>query len=171
MNDDQKLAADEARKLNKHEEIKDDLREQAHEDITRKAETVRPDDRESTEVASELKHNAVREVADTEAQIVRARRVSRLSQVIDYVFFLIYGIITLEIVLEALGARENAGFKQFIDTLAAPLLAPFEGLMSDPGMGEFRLMLSYIFALIAYFLLHLAVKKLLRLFIQQKTTV
>ena len=170
MNDDQKLAADEARKLNQHEETKDELREQAHDDITRKAASIRPDDRESTEVAADMKRNVVREVADTEAHIVRARRISRLTQVIDYVFFLIYGIITLEIVLEALGARETAGFKQFIDTLAGPLVAPFEVLMADPGMGEFRLMLSYIFALIAYFLLHLAVKKLLRLFVQQTTT-
>lgn len=171
MNDDEKLAADEARKLNKHEEIKDELRDQAHTDIARKAAAVGPNERESADVAGAMKHNAVREIADTEADIVRARGVSRLSQVIDYVFFLIYGIITLEIVLEALGARENAGFKQFIDTLASPLLAPFEGLMADPGAGNYRLMLSYVFALIAYFLLHLAVKKLLRLFVQQKTTV
>ena len=73
--------------------------------------------------------------------------------------------------LEALGARETAGFKQLVDTLSAPLLAPFEGLMPDPGSGNYRFMISYVFALIVYFLLHLAVKGLLRLFIQKKTTV
>ena len=169
MNDDEKLAADEARKLNKHEEIKDELRDQVHEDIAGKARAATPSDRETAAVAGTLKRDAVREVAETESQIARARRVSRLLQIVDYVFFLIYGIITLEIVLEALGARENAGFKQFVDTLAAPLLAPFEGLMADPGAGNYRFMLSYVFALIAYFLLHLAVKKLLRLFVQERT--
>jgi hypothetical protein len=168
VNDDEKLAADEARKLSKHEEIKDELREQAHADIARQAEATRPTDRETAAVATELKRHAVREVADTEGEIARARRVNRLTQIVDYVFFLIYGIITLEIVLEALGARENAGFKQFVDTLAAPLLAPFEGLMADPGAGNYRFMLSYVFALIAYFLLHLAVKKLLRLFVRER---
>ena len=172
MNDDDKLAADEARKLEQHEDVKGEVREQVHDDIARKAAVARPAESASEDVlARQMKQNAVREVADTENAIDRARTVTRISQVIDYVFFLIYAIITMEIVLEALGAREGAGFKQFVDTLAGPLVAPFEGLMSDPAMGEFRLMLSYVFALIAYFLLHLAVKKLLRLFVQQKTAV
>lgn len=172
MNDEDKLAADEARKLEQHEDVKGEVREQVHDDIARKAAVARPaESAQEDALAAKMKHQAVREVAETENEIDRTRTVARVSQVIDYVFFLIYAIITMEIVLEALGARESAGFKQFVDTLAGPLVAPFEGLMADPGMGEFRLMLSYIFALIAYFLLHLAVKKLLRLFVQQKTTI
>ncbi|MBA3948409.1 MAG: hypothetical protein H0X44_00495 [Acidobacteria bacterium] len=172
MNDDDKLAADEARKLEQHEDVKGEVREQVHDNIARKAAVARPAESASEDVlAGQMKQNAVREVAETENAIARARTVTRVSQVIDYVFFLVYAIITMEIVLEALGAREGAGFKQFVDALAGPLVAPFEGLMADPGRGEFRLMLSYVFALIAYFLLHMAVKKLLRLFVQQKTTI
>lgn len=172
MNDDDKLAADEARKLEQHENVKDEVREQVHDNIARKAAATHPEEsaREDA-LAGQMKQKAVREVAETETAIDRARAVTRVSQVIDYLFFLVYAIIAMEIVLEALGAREGAGFKQFVDTLAGPLVAPFEGLMADPNMGEFRLMLSYVFALIAYFLLHLAVKKLLRLFVQQKTTI
>jgi len=172
MNDDEKLAADEARKLQQHEAVKGDVREKVHAEISRQADDIRPREQQTAEaLAGSLKRSAVREVAETEASIARARTLARVSQVADYVFFLIYGIIALEIVLEALGARENAGFKQFIDTLSAPLLAPFEGLMADPGAGNSRFMLSYVFALIVYFLIHLAVKGLLRLFVQKKTTI
>jgi hypothetical protein len=172
MNDEEKLAADEARKLRQHEEVKGEVRQKVHSEISREADQTTPGDHDRAEVlADSLKHKAVREVADTEATLDRTRTVARFSQVVDYVFYLIYGIIALEIVLEAFGAREGDGFKQFVDTLAYPLLAPFEGLMSDPGQGNYRFMLSYVFALIAYFLLHLAVKGLLRLFVQKKTTV
>ena len=172
MNDEEKLAADEARKLEQHEQVKGEVREKVHAEISRQADDIRPSETASADaLAGSLKQKAVREVADTEATIDRTRTLARVSQIIDYVFYLFYGIIGLEIVLEALGARENAGFKQFVDALASPLLAPFEGLMADPGMGQYRFMLSYVFALIAYFLLHLAVKGLLRLFVQKKTTI
>jgi len=172
MNDEEKLAADEARKLQQHEAVKSEVREKVHAEISRKADDIRPPEEQKAEaLASSLKEKAVHEVADTEARLARTRTIARLSQVIDYVFYLIYGIIALEIVLEALGARENAGFKQLVDTIAAPLLAPFEGLMPDPGAGNYRFMISYVFALIVYFLLHLAVKGLLRLFVQTKTHV
>lgn len=172
MNDEEKLAADEARKLRQHEDVKGDVREKVHAEITREADDITPrEHKEADAIAGSLKHKAVREVADTESELARTRVIARLSQVVDYVFYLIYGIISLEIVLEALGAREGAGFKQFIDTLAAPLVAPFEGLMADPAQGDYRFMLSYVVALIVYILLHLAVKGLLRLFIQRKTTV
>ena len=172
MNDEQKLAADEARKLQQHEAVKGEVREKVHAEISRQADDIRPREQDTADaLASTLKQKAVREVATTEAQIDRARTIARLSQIVDYVFYLIYGVIALEIVLEALGARENAGFKQFVDTMSAPLLAPFEGLMADPAAGNYRLTISYIFALIVYFLVHLAVKGLLRLFIQKKTTV
>jgi uncharacterized protein YggT (Ycf19 family) len=172
MNDEEKLAADEARKLRQHEAVKGRVSENVHAEISREADRTTPREQNTAgDVASSLKQKAVREVADTESELTRTRRLARVSQVVDYLFYLIYGIISLEIALEALGAREGAGFKQFIDTLAAPLLAPFEGLLADPATGSYRFMLSYVVALIVYVLVHLAVKGLLRLFIQKKTTV
>jgi uncharacterized protein YggT (Ycf19 family) len=172
MNDEEKLAADEARKLHQHEAVKGEVREKVHAEISRQADDITPRDRDQAEVlAGSLKQKAVREVADTEADLARTRRIARLSQVVDYVFYLVYGIIALQIVLEALGARENAGFKQFIDTLSAPLLAPFHGLMADPAAGNYQFMVSYLVALVVYFLIHLAVKGLLRLFVQRQTSV
>lgn len=172
MNDEEKLAADEARKLQQHEAVKGEVREKVHAEISRQADDITPRDQGQAEVlASSLKQKAVREVADTEADLTRTRTVARLSQVVDYIFYLVYGIISLEIVLEGLGARENAGFKEFIDTLASPLLSPFRGLMADPASGNYQFMISYVVALIVYFLVHLAVKGLLRLLVQKKTTV
>jgi hypothetical protein len=43
--------------------------------------------------------------------------------------------------------------------------------MPDPAAGGFQLMLSYLVALAAYVLLHLAVNGLLRIFAQRKTAV
>jgi uncharacterized protein YggT (Ycf19 family) len=172
MANDEKLAADEARRIAQHESVKGEVREKVHAEITRKADQVTPAERASAEaLADSLKRKAVREVAASETELDRSKAFARASQVADYVFYLIYGIIGLEIVLEALGARESAGFKRFVDTMAAPLLAPFQGLMPDPGIGRFRFMVSYVVALVVYVLLHLAVNGLFRLFVQRKTAV
>ena len=85
--------------------------------------------------------------------------------------FVIYGLIGLEIILELLGAREGAGFKQFIDVLTAPLLAPFRGLLPAPSVGPMQLMLSFIFALVVYMFLHLAINGLLRMAAHRKLSV
>ena len=116
-----------------------------------------------------MKEKAVQEVTGTERELGRARVVARGSQVVDYVFYLVYGIITLAIVLEAIGARESAGFKQFVDTIAWPFVAPFRGIMNDPAVGSFQFMLSYVVALVAYMLLHAAINGLLRIFAHRKT--
>jgi hypothetical protein len=43
--------------------------------------------------------------------------------------------------------------------------------MPSPGVGNFRVMLSYIVALVVYLLLHMAVNGLFRLFVYRKTVV
>src|SRR4029077_1104660 len=122
-------------------------------------------------LAESLKRKAVREVAATEAELDQGQAVARASQIVDYLFYIVYGIIGLEIVLDAIGARQSAGFKQFIDAIATPFLAPFKGLMTTPGVSSFRFMLSYIVALVVSLLLHTAVTGLLRLFVHRKTVV
>jgi uncharacterized protein YggT (Ycf19 family) len=172
MKTDETLAADEKRRIAQHEAIKGEVREQVHGEISRKAGHVSPAENTGTEALAEsLKQKAVREVSASETELERGKAFARGSQVVDYIFYLIYGIIGLESVLEALGAWEQAGFKQFVDAIATPVLAPFQGLMPDPGVGSFRFMLSYVIALGVYMLLHMAVNGLLRLFVQRKTTV
>jgi uncharacterized protein YggT (Ycf19 family) len=172
MKEDEKLAADEAQRIAQHESVKGEVREKVHADITRQADRHMPAEQRNTEaLAASLERKAVREVADTEVELERAHTVARASQVVDYVFYLVYGIIGLEIVLALIGARESAGFKQFIDAIATPFLLAFRGLMPDVGVGRFRFMLSYIIALFVYMLVHAAVNGLLRIFVHRKTVV
>jgi uncharacterized protein YggT (Ycf19 family) len=165
------LRKDEDRRTDQHETVKGQLRNQVHEEIKRKSGIDNKEKAEIESVAHELKHEAIREVSATESELSRAKQVARISQVINYVFGLIYGLIGLLIALELLGARQSSGFKQFIDTVTWPLVGPFKGLMPDPSVGNFQLMLSYIIGLIVYGLLHLAVRGLLRLFAERQTTV
>lgn len=165
------LRKDEDRRTDQHETVKGQLRNQVHAEIQRKSDIDNQEKSEIESVAHELKHKAIREVSATESEISRARTVARISQVINYIFGLIYGLLGLLIALELIGARESSGFKQFINAATAPLVAPFKGLMPDPRVGNFQLMLSYIIGLIVYGLLHLAVKGLLRLLVERQTTV
>ncbi len=168
----EKLAADEARRIAQHERIKGKLEEDVHAGIAEKAAAKTPSDQAQMDaVAAKLKQKAAAEVVETESELDRARRTTRMSQVVDYVFYVTYGLIGLEIILELFGARQRSGFKQFLDAVTLPLLAPFKGLMPDPALGPLQLMLSYIVALIVYALLHMAVNGLLRLFVVRKSTV
>jgi uncharacterized protein YggT (Ycf19 family) len=165
------LAIDEARRIEEHESVKGEVRRKVHADIAEQAGATRDGDAQEAVAAASLKEKAVQEVTGTEREIGRARVAARGSQVIDYAFYLVYGIVALATVLEAIGARESAGFKQFVDMLAWPFVAPFRGIMNDPAVGSFRFMLSYVVALVAYVLLHAAINGLLRIFAERKTTV
>jgi len=172
MERDAKLAADEARRIAQHESVKGEVREKVHHEIAQEADRAPTTDRAGAgRLADSLKQRAVREVESTDSELERSKAVARVSQVVDYLFYLVYGVIGLEIVLDALGARQSAGFKQFIDALSAPFLAPFRGLVLEPGIGRFRFMTSYVVALAVYMLLHMAVNGLLRLFVHRKTAV
>jgi uncharacterized protein YggT (Ycf19 family) len=172
MIDDEKLAVDESRRLAQLEAVKGQARGEVTAEVASRMDApTRDDDARAAAIAGTLKNKAYDEVVETETELERTRGLARISQVVDYVFYLVYGIVGLEIILELLGARESAGFKRLIDTLSAPLLAPFEGLMPDPGRGAFRLMLSYIMALVVYLLLHLAINGLLRMFAHRKVAV
>ena len=172
MDKDTKLAADEARRIAQHESVKGDVREKVHHEIAEEAK--RPSETEharTSRIADSLKQRAVREVESTEWELERGKSVARMSQVVDYLFYLVYGVIGLEIVLDAVGARQSAGFKQLLDAMAMPLLAPFRGLLLEPGVGRFRFMTSYVAALVVYAMLHMAVSGLFRLFVHRKTAV
>lgn len=167
-----KVAAEEARRVAQHERIKEKLEADIHGRIAREAAYESPSEHAALgSVAASLKRKAAEEVLETEADLDRARSLGRVSQVLDYVFLIVYGLIGLEIGLELLGARQASAFKRFLDLLTAPLLAPFKGLMPDPSVGPLQLMLSYVVGLVVYFLLHRALNALLRLFAQRKSEI
>jgi uncharacterized protein YggT (Ycf19 family) len=165
------LKKDEDRRTNQHETVKGQLRNQVHDEIKRSSDIDEREQAEIESVAHELKHRAIHEVSTTEGDLLRARQSARISQVVNYVFGFVYGLIGLLIVLELIGARESSGFKQFINSVTWPLVAPFKGLMPDPRVGNFQLMLSYIIGLVVYGLVHLAIRGLLRLAAERQTTV
>ena len=119
-----------------------------------------------------MRRTAVEEVVQTEREVGRARGIARISQVIDYLFFLIYGLLTIRLLLELFAARESAGFFKFIKTITDPFYSPFRGLVPSPSTAEgFTLALPVIVAIVVYMLLHLAINGFLRMFAHRKTEV
>jgi uncharacterized protein YggT (Ycf19 family) len=168
---DNKLAQDEARRISGHEQVKDQIRRDVQDEVQIAADQKRTEKPVVEHVAADLKNRAVQEVSGAEAELDRAKRAARTSQIVDYIFYLIYGIIGIEIALELLGAREASGFKRFMDLISMPLLAPFRGLMHDPAIGSSQLMFSYIIGLGVWILIHVAINGALRLFVHKKTAV
>ncbi|HZS04174.1 MAG TPA: YggT family protein [Blastocatellia bacterium] len=172
MVEDEKLAIDESRRQMQHEAVRGTVGSEVQTEIARHADRLDGQDQARVAALGErLKDKTITEVATTETEIERARGLARVSQVVDYIFYLIYGIITLEIVFDLLGARQGNTFRELIDALSAPLLAPFNNLLPDPSAGRFHFRLSYLVALVIYLMLHMAINGLLRLMAHRKTAI
>jgi len=172
MADKNPLTVDESNRISQYETVKGRVQEEVNHEIASHADSLNERERaQAAEVGGELKRKALTEVISTETELERSKAVARFSQVIDYLFYLAYGLISLQIILDLLGARRGNSFRNFIDTVCAPLLAPFNNLMPSIGRGSFQLRLSYVFALIVYVLLHGAVNGLLRLLAHRKTAI
>jgi uncharacterized protein YggT (Ycf19 family) len=172
MTDKTNVMADEERRLASHQEVKASIDDDVNARI--KQESARVEPKESAEVAGvarELKQKSVREAVGTERELGRGRAAARVSQVVDYLFYLIYGLIALEFLLGLMGARAGNGFVQFIGALTRPFLAPFERIVGTPSSGAFQVRISYLFALIVYVLIHLAINGAFRLVAHRKVTV
>jgi hypothetical protein len=144
-------------------------------------ESTKIDDFESDFVALKLQVHTVRDnvspgknmvkyYSEEEEPLPRLVIVRRhLRLVVDYLFFLLYGVIGLQIILELAGAHEASGFMQFLNKVNYPFLNPFVGMFSDPILrGRFHLRISFLVALCIYLFLHLAVLGLFRLFERSK---
>ncbi|MEP7272553.1 MAG: YggT family protein, partial [Acidobacteriota bacterium] len=163
---------DEERRLASHREVKASINEDVNTRIKR--ESARSGPEESAEisgVAEDLKRKSVHEAADTERELGQGRTAARMSQFLDYAFYLIYGVIVLQFLLRLMAARAGNGFVQFISAISWPILAPFERIVATPSRGGSQIQLSYLFALIAYILLHLAINGMFRLVAHRKVTV
>lgn len=168
---DRKAASDEARRASQHEQVKTHIESDVGAEITAGADRVVDDRARVEQVASKLRGKAIREVEGTEAEVERARATARVSQVVDYVFYLVYGLLGIRFVLALLGARSGAGFSQFIQSVTDPLYAPFRGILPSLTTGGSTVASSVAFAIGIYILLHLAVKGLLRLIAHRRTAV
>jgi len=169
---DRKLELDEAQRAANYENVKASIESNVNAEIAAEADRRTIQQQQYVEnVADEMSSKAVREVSETEREVERGRAFARVSQVVDYVFFLIYGLLTIRLLLELFNARESAGFVQFIKSITNPFYAPFRGIVSEPSKDGFTLALSIVIALVVYMLLHMAINGVLRLFVHRKTTV
>lgn len=163
---------DEERRQASHQGVKASIDDDVNARI--KSESARVAPEQSAQVASvaqEIKQNAVQEAVETERELGRGRTAARMSQVVDYAFYLIYGVIGLQFLLRLMGARSGNGFVQFIASISWPLLAPFERIVGTPSVGTMQVQLSYLFALIVYIALHFAISGMFRLIAHRKVTV
>ena len=127
---------------------------------------------EIDEISTHMREKAINEVVDTEREVERGRAVARVSQVVDYIFFLIYGLLLIRLLLALFAARSDNGFVQFIRGISDLFYAPFRGIVASPTTPEgYTLALPIVIALVVYLLLHLAVNGLLRMFVHRKTEV
>jgi hypothetical protein len=170
---DDKLAIEEARRLHQHESVKAGVESEVKSDIqTLAARKTEADLRQAENVAGRLRERALGEVVETEHEADRSRSVARISQVVDYVFCIVYALLGIRFALSLMAANSGAGFVRFIRAITDPLYAPFKGIVASPSTdGGATLMLPLVIAIVVYFLLHLGINGLLRLLAQRKTQI
>lgn len=170
---DDKLANDEARRSIQHESVKAQVEGEVQAEIADQAQVPAPAESQRIEqVAGDFRTRAVDEVIDTEREVQRGRGAARISQIIDYIFFVLYALLGMRFLLHLLAARSSAGFVQFIVGVTNPFYLPFRGIVASPtAEGGHTLMMPIIIAIIAYALLHLAINGLLRMLAHRKTAI
>ena len=171
--DDDKLAIEEARRAGQHSSVKSQVEGEVQAEIAeRAAATPAPQAERIDQVAGDFRAKAVNEVVQTEREVERGRGAARVSQIIDYIFFLLYALLGLRFLLALLAARSSAGFVQFIVAVTNPFYQPFRGIVSSPSTGDgHTLVLPLVIAIIVYVLLHLAINGLLRMLAHRKTAI
>lgn len=170
---DDKLAADEARRAMQHDAIKAEVKGDVNAEIAARADrTTRPEAARMEQVAGEFRGKAIDEVVETEREVERGRGAARISQVVDFIFWVIYALLAIRFLLALLAARRTAGFVQFIYTISDPFYAPFRGIVAEPTADSgARFALSILLAIVVYAVLHLGINKLLRLIAHRKTEI
>ena len=170
---DDKLATEEARRAVQHESVKAQVEGEVQSEIADQASVpAAGEPQRIQQVAGEFRSKAVDEVIDTEREVERGRGAARVSQVIDYIFYVIYGLLAMRFLLALMAARSTAGFVQFIVAVTYPFYEPFRGIVASPRTGEgHTLLLPIVIAIIAYVLLHLAINGLLRMLAHRKTAI
>jgi len=173
MSDD-KLAIEEARRAAQHESVKSQVEGEVQAEIGERAATkAAPGESQRIDrVAGEFRDKAVNEVIETEREVERSRGLARVSQIVDYIFYVIYALLGMRFLLALLAARSTAGFVRFIVAISNPFYEPFRGIVASPRTdGGHTLLLPIVVAIIAYVLLHLGIIGLLRVFAHRKTEI
>jgi uncharacterized protein YggT (Ycf19 family) len=171
--DDEKLAMEEARRAGQHNLVKSQVEGEVQAEIAESAAvTPAPETARIDQLAGQFRAKAVDEVVETEREVGRARGVARVSQVIDYIFFVLYALLGLRFLLALLAANSSAGFVKFIVTVTNPFYEPFRNIVASPRTGDgHTLMMPLVIAIIVYVMLHLAINGVLRIIAHRKTAI
>jgi hypothetical protein len=171
--EDRKVAVDESRRATQHAAMKSRVEGDVNADIAGRAEhgTVAEGQRMGA-VAGAFRSKAIDEVVGTDREVRRARGLARASQVVDYVFYVVYSLLAIRLVLALIAARSGAGFVQFINVVTAPFYALFRGIVASPSSeGGYTLALPIVVALLVYAVLHMGLKALLRLIAHRRAEI
>lgn len=121
------------------------------------------DRRVRDEAVEEERRVEARRARDQQARERRTAIIDRVTLAVDYVFYLLYGLLGIRFVLELLGASETAGFVVLIQSITDPFYAPFANIVARPAINGGLVDFPLIIAVLAYVLLHVALRGLLRL--------
>jgi len=171
--DDDKLAMEEARRAEQHGAVKSQVEGEVQAEIADRAAQAPPAEGQKIDrVAGEFRAKAVNEVVQTDREVGRARGMARVSQVVDYIFYVLYALLGMRFLLALLAAKSSAGFVRFIVTVTDPFYEPFRGIVASPRTdGGHTLMMPLVIAIIVYILVHLGINGLLRMFAHRKTAI
>src|SRR2546427_6023863 len=171
--DDDKLAIEEARRAGQHGAVKSQVEGEVQAEIAERAAVAPlPESERIDQMAGQFRAKAVDEVVETEREVGRARGVARISQIVDYIFYVIYALLGMRFLLALLAARSGAGFVRFIVAVTDPFYQPFRGIVASPSTDSgHTLMLPLVIAFIVYLLLHLGINGLLRIIAHRKTAI
>lgn len=170
--EDHKVASDDARRVAQHEATTVAVEEDVNEEVAEHAE--RGDAAEAGKieaVASDMRSDAIEDVAGQRRETSRARGFARASQVVDYLFGILYGLLAIRLVLALIAANSGNGFVQFISAVTDPFYALFRDIVASPASGGYTLVVPIIIAIVVYGLLHMAIKGLLRMLVHRRTAV
>jgi YggT family protein len=112
--------------------------------------------------------DAARERQAARSREQRSYAVTRVIMAVDYIFYLLYGLLAVRFVLALVGASPQAGFVQFINSVTQPFYAPFSGIVARPEFNGGVMDFPVLIALLAYALLHMAIRGLLKLMISPR---
>src|SRR5258708_26517640 len=131
--DDDKLAIEGARRDGQHSSVKAQVEGEVQAEIAEHAaQTPAPESERIDQVAGQFRAKAVDEVVESEREVGRARGVARVSQVVDYIFYVIYALLGLRFLLALVAAGSDAGFVSVIVTGTNPFSEPFCRLVARP---------------------------------------
>ncbi len=134
---DDKLEREEEQRAVNYETIKSNVKAEVGGEIASEAQA--PSETQASQIgniADNMREKAVSEVVQTQREVERGRFVARISQVIDYLFFIVYGLLTIRLLLALLAARTTNDFVQFIRSVTDPFYAPFRGIVESPSTPE-----------------------------------